>query len=151
MGRHISPVAAFTICEDGEEEQRQREAKNQIRGGTSIAELMKISKSSKKKRYSDKQKWVKRNEETGIWTGGLTEASVLGEELCELVTVVLAVAAVAAVAVGRDADFGGAQVVGGHHGTYRGWMEGSVNICIGLYSSVWQILPKQDIEVQMTR
>lgn len=38
----------------------------------------------------------------------VTEASVLGEELCELVTVVLVVAAVATVAVGRDADFGGA-------------------------------------------
>lgn len=86
-----------------------------------------------------------------IWTGGLTEASVLGEEFCELVTVVLFVAAVAAVAVGRDADFGGAQVVGGHHGTYRGWVEGSVNRCIGLYSPRWQILPKQDGEVQMAR
>lgn len=60
-------------------------------------------------------------------TGGLTEASVLGEELCELVTVVLVVAAVAAITVGRDADFGGAQVVGGHHSTYRGRIEGFVN------------------------
>lgn len=48
------------------------------------------------------------NTQRDIWTEGLTEASVLGEELCELVTVVLVVAAVATVAVGRDADFGGA-------------------------------------------
>lgn len=47
---------------------------------------------------------------------GVTEAGVLREELCELVTLVLVVAAAAAVAVGRDADFGGAQVVGSHHG-----------------------------------
>lgn len=52
--------------------------------------------------------------------GQLTEAGVLGEELGELVTLVLAVAAVAAVAVGRDADFGRAQVVGSHHGACRG-------------------------------
>lgn len=51
--------------------------------------------------------------------GQLTEAGVLGEELGELVTLVLAVAAVAAVAVGRDADFGRAQVVGSHHGACR--------------------------------
>lgn len=50
-----------------------------------------------------------------IWKEGLTEASVLGEELCELVTVVLDVAAVATVAVGRDADFGRAEVIGCHH------------------------------------
>lgn len=55
---------------------------------------------------------------------GLTEASVLGEELRELVTVVLVVAAVATVAVGRDADFGGAQVIGRHHSACRGWTEG---------------------------
>lgn len=63
----------------------------------------------------------KRVEEDGIinsWAEGrLTEAEVLGEKLGELVTLVLAVATVAAVAVGGDADFGRAQVVGSHHGT----------------------------------
>lgn len=67
---------------------------------------------------------MKGNEQREIWTEGLTEASVLGEELCELVTVVLLVAAVATVTVGRDADFGGTQVVGCHHSACRGWMEG---------------------------
>lgn len=56
--------------------------------------------------------------------GWLTEAGVLSEKLCELFTFILAVAAVAAVAVGRDADFGGAQVVGSHHGTCRRRTEG---------------------------
>lgn len=51
---HLSSVAAFTMQAwqldiDGEE-QRQREAKNQIRGGTSTADLMKISKRSQKKK-----------------------------------------------------------------------------------------------------
>lgn len=37
---------------------------------------------------------------------GVTEAGVLCEKLCELVTLVLVVATVAAVAVGRHADLG---------------------------------------------
>lgn len=38
--------------------------------------------------------------------GRLTEADVLREKLCELVTLIFLVATVAAVAVGGDADFG---------------------------------------------
>lgn len=50
---YLSGVAAFAIQAwqlgiDGEEE-RQREAKNQMKGGTSTAELMEISKRSQKK------------------------------------------------------------------------------------------------------
>ena len=47
---------------------------------------------------------------------GLTEAGVLGEELCELVTLVLVVATAAAVTERGDADLGGAEVVGGQDG-----------------------------------
>lgn len=72
------------------------------------------------------------NTQRELWTEGLTEASVLSEELCELVTVVLVVAAVATVAVGRDADFGGAQVIGRHHSACRGSMEGFFIRCISL-------------------
>lgn len=51
---HLSSVAAFTMQAwqldiDGEE-QRQREAKNQIRGGKRTADLMKISKRSQEKK-----------------------------------------------------------------------------------------------------
>lgn len=63
--------------------------------------------------------------------GTLTEAGVLGENLCELVTLVLVVATVVAVAVGRHADFGRAQVVGSHYCTCGGrdrGREGSVHL-----------------------
>lgn len=102
------------------------------------------------KKYSDKQKGVNGNAQREIWTEGLTEASVLGEELCELVTVVLVVATVATVAVGRDADFGGAQVIGRHHSSCRGWMEGYfIGALVCLFFSVPQILCRQIIDHQM--
>lgn len=52
------------------------------------------------KKSSHKREGVRWRRRSQIWTAGLTETSVLGEELGELVAVVLVVAAVAAVAVG---------------------------------------------------
>ena len=52
-----------------------------------------------------------------FWTWGLTQASVLGEKLGELITVRFAVPAAAAVAPRREADSKGSLVIGRHHRT----------------------------------
>lgn len=128
------------------EEERQREAEKEgeeakkIKLGDKAAKqsCWKFERSAKKS--SDKQEGVRWRRRSQIWTEGLTETSVLGEELGELVAVVLVVAAVAAVAVGRDADFGGAQVIGRHHGSCRGGREDVSLDPLGcLYFSVLQI------------
>lgn len=67
-------------------------------------------------------------DETRFKNRKLTEAGVLCKKLSELVTVVFVVATVGAVAVRGDADFGGAQVVGGHHGACSRWIQGFIEV-----------------------